>query len=158
MVKEFLSQKGIGFKEYDISRDSAAAQEMVNITGQMGVPVTVIDGHVIIGFDRARLEHALSLTQHEQRPSFGAAIADASKITARQGAGITLGAYVGKVQPDSVAQRVGLAPGDIIIEINMQRVTNADDLERSLSKIIKGGRISLVLLRDNRTFTTEGTL
>jgi len=63
MVKEFLSQKGIGFKEYDVSRDRTAAQEMVDRTGQMGVSVTVIDGPVIIGFDRARLEHALSLTQ-----------------------------------------------------------------------------------------------
>ena len=90
MVKEFLSQKGIGFKEHDVSRDRAAAQELVDRTGQMGVPVTVIDGQIIIGFDRARLEQALNMEQQRERHSFGAAIADASKITARQGLGITL--------------------------------------------------------------------
>ncbi|MBA7663720.1 hypothetical protein ES703_71767 [subsurface metagenome] len=158
MVKEFLSQKGIGFKEHDVSRDRAAAQELVDRTDQMGVPVTVIDGKIIIGFDRARLEQALNMEQQRERPSFGAAIADASKITARQGLGITLGAYVGNVRPGSVAQRVGLVPGDIIIEINMQRVATADDLEQALSKISGGGRISLVFLRGNKTFTTEGTL
>jgi len=122
MVKEFLSQKGIGFKEYDVSRDRVAAQELVNRTGQMGVPVTIIDGQTIIGFDRAQLEQVFSQEQGRQRPSFGAAIADASKITARQGAGITLGAYVGKVRPGSLAERVGLAQGDIITEVNVQPI------------------------------------
>jgi len=123
-----------------------------------GAPVTIIDGQIIIGFDRARLAQALNMEQQKERPSFGAAIADASKITAQQGLGITLGAYVGNVRPGSVAERVGLVPGDIIIEINMQRVATADDLEQALSKISGGGRISLVFLRGNKTFTTEGTL
>jgi len=123
-----------------------------------GVPVTVIDGQIIIGFDRERLEQALKMEQQRERHSFGAAIADASKITARQGLGITLGAYVGNVRPGSVAQMVGLVPGDIIIEINMQHVAIADDLEQALLKISNGGRISLVFLRGNKTFTTEGTL
>ena len=157
MVKEFLSQKGIGFKEYDVSRDRVAAQELVNRTGQMGVPVTIIDGQTIIGFDRAQLEQVFSQEQGRQRPSFGAAIADASKITARQGVGITLGAYVGKVRPGSLAERVGLAQGDIITEVNVQPIANADSLEHALSKLNKGSRISLVFLRDNKTFRTEGT-
>ena len=152
MVKEFLSQKGAGFREYDVSRDPSAAQELVSKTGQMGVPVTIAGGQIIIGFDRARLEQALS---QQQRPSFGAAIADASKITARQGAGVTLGAYIGNVRPDTAARRLGLARGDIIIEINMQRIANADDMERALSKLSKGSRISLVFLRGNETLTTE---
>jgi glutaredoxin len=54
MVKEFLSQRGIGFKEYDVSRDPSAAQELVRSTGQMGVPVTVINGQAIVGFDRSQ--------------------------------------------------------------------------------------------------------
>jgi S1-C subfamily serine protease len=157
MVKEFLSQKGIGFKEYDVSRDRVAAQELVNRTGQMGVPVTIIDGQTIIGFDRAQLEQVFSQEQGRQRPPFGAAIADASKITARQGVGITLGAYVGKVRPGSLAERVGLAQGDIITEVNVQPIANADSLEHALSKLNKGSRISLVFLRDNKTFRTEGT-
>jgi len=154
MLKEFLSQRGISFEERDVSRDKAAAQELVNRTGQMGVPVTIIDGQTIVGFDRARLEQALS---EWQRPSFGASVADASKITQRQGAGITLGAYVGTVRPGSVAEKVGLAPGDIIIEVNLQHIANADDLERIVTKLDKGNRISLVFLRGNKQLTGEGT-
>jgi len=155
MVKEFLSQKGVSYREYDVSLDQNAARELVNRTGQMGVPVTIIDGQTIIGFDRAKLEQILS---QEQRPSLGASIADASKITAKQGTGITLGAYVGKIRPNSLAERLGLAVGDIITEVNMQSIANADDLERVLSKLSKGSRISLVLIRGNKGFTTEGKL
>lgn len=156
MVKEFLSQKGAGFTELDVSRDSAAARELVSSTGQMGVPVTVIDGQVIVGFDRAQLERALTQGQQRQRLSFGAAIADASKITARLGTGITFGAYVGKVKPGSVAAKVGLAQNDIITELNMQRIANAGDLEHALSKLDRGSHFSLVFLRGDRTFTAEG--
>ena len=158
MVKEFLSQRGIGFEERDVSRDPSAAQELVRDTGQMGVPVTVINGQAVIGFDRAQLEQLLTQSQMGRRPSFGASIADASKITARQGTGITLGAYIGKVRPGSVAQRIGLAPGDIITELNLQRVANAADMERALANLNKGSRFSLVFLRGNRTMSTEGAL
>ncbi len=158
MVKEFLSQRGIGFEERDVSRDPSAAQELVRSTGQMGVPVTVIDGQAVVGFDRARLEQLLTQTQMGQRPSFGAAIADATRITAQQGSGITPGAYIGRVRPGSVAQRIGLGPGDIITEFNMQRIANASDLERALSNLNRGSRLSLVFLRGNKTMTTEGTL
>ena len=155
MVKEFLSQKGVSYEEYDVSLDQNAARELVNRTGQMGVPVTIIDGQTVIGFDRARLEQVLS---QEQRPSLGATVADAGKITAKQGTGITLGAYVGRVRPRSLAERLGLAAGDIITEVNMQRIADADDIESTLSKLSKGSRISLVLIRGNKGFTTEGIL
>ena len=158
MVKEFLSQRGTGFEERDVSRDPSAAQELVRNTGQMGVPVTVINGQAVIGFDQARLEQLLAQSQAGQRPSFGASIADASKITAKQGSGITLGAYIGKVRPGSVAQRMGLAPGDIITELNLQHIANAGDLERALANLNRGSRFSLVFLRGNKTMTTEGAL
>jgi glutaredoxin 3 len=156
MVKEFLSQKGIGFQERDVSRNPAYAQELVNNTGQMGVPVTIINQQVVIGFDRPRLEQLLASTPGGQRPSFGASIADASKITAKQGSGITLGAYVGRVRPGSVAERLRLASGDIIIELNMKNIANASDLERALSGLSKGSRLSLVFLRGNKKLASEG--
>lgn len=155
MVKEFLSQRGIGFEERDVSRNPSTAQELMSKTGQMGVPVTVINGQTIIGFDRTRLEQVLS---QQQKPSLGAAVADASKITARQGTGITIGAYVGKVRPSSLADKLGLTAGDIITEVNMQPIANADSLEKAISKLSKGSRISLICLRENKTFTTEGIL
>ena len=157
-MKEFLSQKNVAFTEHDVSQDRTAAKEMISRTGQKGVPVTVIDSEAIIGFDVARLEQALSKRPGASRPSFGAAIADASKISAGQGAVVAFGAYLGRVRAGSAAQRVGLAPGDIITEINMQRVANADDLERALSRLNRGSRISLVFQRGNKTFTAEGTL
>ena len=155
MVKEFLSQRGIGFEERDVSLDRNAAQELISKTGQMGVPVTIIGGQAIVGFDRAQLEQAIS---RRQRPPFGASVADASRITARQGVGITLGAYVGKVRPGSSAQRLGLEAGDIITEINMQRIANAADLEKVISTLTKGNRVSVVLLRGAQQLTSEGIL
>jgi glutaredoxin 3 len=156
MVKDFLSQRGISFEERDVSRNSSYAQELVRSTGQMGVPVTIISGEIVVGFDRGRLEQLTTQAQIRQRPSFGASIADASKITARQGSGIILGAYVGSIRPGSVAARIGLAPGDIITELNMRHIANADDLEDSLSNLSSGSRFSLVFLRGNETMTTEG--
>ena len=155
MVKEFLSQRGISFEERDVSRNQSAAQELVSSTGQMGVPVTIVDDQTVIGFDRARLEQVLG---RQQRPSLGASVADASKITAGQGSGTTLGAYIGKVRPNSLAVRLGLTAGDIITEINMQRVANADDLERAVSRLNKGSRVSIIFIRGSKEFATEGTL
>jgi len=42
-VKEYLSHRSIPFREFDVARDQAAAMEMVRLTGQRGVPVTVIN-------------------------------------------------------------------------------------------------------------------
>lgn len=55
MAKEFLTEKGVPFTNYDVSTDAAKRQEMIEKTGQMGVPVIVIDEDIIIGFDRAKL-------------------------------------------------------------------------------------------------------
>jgi S1-C subfamily serine protease len=158
MVKQFLSQRKVNFEEKDVSRNQAYAQELIRTTGQMGVPVTVFDGEVVIGFDRPRLEQLLTRMQANQRPSIGASIADASKITARQGSGITFGAYVGRTKPGSIAQRIGLAPGDIITQLNMRNIANADDLERELSNLRKGNRLSIVFLRGAKTMTAEAIL
>ena len=54
LTKSYLSRLGIAFSEIDVGKDKSAAEEMVNLSGQYGVPVTVVDGEVIIGFDVAR--------------------------------------------------------------------------------------------------------
>ena len=156
MVKDFLSQRDISFEERDVSRNSSYAEELVRSTGQMGVPVTIINGQIAVGFDRGRLEQLITQTQAGQRPAFGASIADASKITAKQGSGMIFGAYVGRIRPGSVAERTGLAPGDIITELNMKRIANAGDLENALSTLSSGSHFSLVFLRDNQTMTADG--
>ena len=156
MVKEFLLQRGVSFEERDVSRDPSHAQELLNSTGQMAVPVTVIDGHMVVGFDRGRLEQLISRRQAGQRSPFGASIADASRVTATRALGIVLGAYVGTVRPGSVAERIGLIPGDVVTELNMKPIANAGDLEDALSSLNSGSRFSVVFLRNNSTMTTEG--
>lgn len=156
MVKEFLSQKGVTIREKNIEYDQLAAQELMNKTSQMAVPVIVIGGETIVGFDRAQLEAVLARNQEGQRPSLGAVVADAAKITARHGSGIILGAYVGKVRPGSVAEKLGLIQGDIITEVNMQNIANTAALELTLSKLRKGSRLSVVFLRGNNTLSAEG--
>ena len=50
MVKEFLKDKNVKFENVDVGQDKAKADEMVEKSGQMGVPVIDIDGKIIIGF------------------------------------------------------------------------------------------------------------
>jgi len=57
-VKEFLSQKGVAFVERDVAQDEAALSELEQL-GVFTTPVTVIDGEVVIGFDRERLDALL---------------------------------------------------------------------------------------------------
>ena len=60
MAKEFLSQKGYTFTEYDVTRDRAALDEMVKISGGRSVPVIAACNEVMVGFDRTRLEQMVS--------------------------------------------------------------------------------------------------
>ena len=97
-----------------MSVDRQAAMEMVQRSGQQGVPVTLIDNEVIVGFDRPRLERALARPAAATPVRLGASVADAEKITREKGGGPTVGAYVGSVKPGSVASRAGLRPGGTI--------------------------------------------
>ena len=59
MAKDFLKEKGVEFEDIDVSEDQAAAKEMVEKSGQMGVPVIDIDGELIVGFNKPAIEKAL---------------------------------------------------------------------------------------------------
>jgi glutaredoxin len=59
MAKKFMKEKGVEYQELDVSSDTTARQEMMDVSGQMGVPVIVIDGQVIIGFNQQRLGELL---------------------------------------------------------------------------------------------------
>lgn len=54
-MKEFLSQRGVPFQERDVSQDESALQDLEKL-GFMTTPVTTVDGEVVVGFDRKRLE------------------------------------------------------------------------------------------------------
>ncbi len=60
-LKEFLKERGVEFEEIDVSQDEKAMKEMVEKTGQMGVPVIEIDGEIVIGFDRGKIIKLLKL-------------------------------------------------------------------------------------------------
>jgi glutaredoxin len=61
-VKEFLSQNNTDFTDRDVSKDDSALAELEKL-GYMTTPVTVIDGEVIVGFNRAKLEELLAAGQ-----------------------------------------------------------------------------------------------
>ena len=60
-AKAYLRTRGVPFRDVDVSRDPAAARNLVRRTGQMGVPVIEIDGRPIVGFDQAKIDSALGL-------------------------------------------------------------------------------------------------
>lgn len=61
MEKDFLKQNKIEFEDVDVSNDQKAANEMVKKSGQMGVPVTEIDGEIVVGFDKEKLKKILGI-------------------------------------------------------------------------------------------------
>ncbi|HNU95985.1 MAG TPA: glutaredoxin domain-containing protein [Candidatus Magasanikbacteria bacterium] len=61
MVKDYLKGKGVEFNDYNVAEDQAKAQEMVEKSGQMGVPVIEIDNNIIVGFDKPEIDRLLNL-------------------------------------------------------------------------------------------------
>ncbi len=61
MAKEFFAEKGVQFTNYDVSVDAEKRDEMIKLTGQLGVPVIVAGDSVMVGFDRARLASKLGI-------------------------------------------------------------------------------------------------
>ena len=61
MAKDFLTEKGVPFTNYDVSVDAAKRQEMIERTGQLGVPVIVVNDSIMVGFDREKLAGKLGL-------------------------------------------------------------------------------------------------
>ena len=60
-AKHYFRQKGIRFSDVDVSRDPAAARDMVRRSGQQGVPVIDIGGKIIVGFDRNKINQLLGI-------------------------------------------------------------------------------------------------
>jgi len=59
MVKAFLNEKGVEFKDIDVSADRDAAKKMIDKSGQMGVPQIEINDKIIVGFNKEALEREL---------------------------------------------------------------------------------------------------
>ena len=145
-VKSYLARKGVPYSEKDVSRDRSAADEMVQRSGQMGVPVVDIDGQIVVGFNVQALEQLLS--RRTTRPSLGLKVADAAHMARKRGSGPTNGAYVGAVDSGSAGQRAGLQPGDVIVAIGERPISSADDVSRVLSTLGSGQSVDIMVLRD----------
>lgn len=61
LAKKYFNENNVEYSEVDVTKDRAAAQEMIQKSGQMGVPVIEVDSKIIVGFDRPALKDALGL-------------------------------------------------------------------------------------------------
>lgn len=61
MAKSYLRERGISFTEYNVAQDQRKAEEMIKKSGQMGVPVLEINGTIVVGFDKARIDRLLAI-------------------------------------------------------------------------------------------------
>jgi glutaredoxin-like YruB-family protein len=61
MAKAYLKQKNVLFEDIDVAQDRAQAMQMVQRSGQMGVPQLWIDNAVVVGFDRPEINRLLGL-------------------------------------------------------------------------------------------------
>jgi glutaredoxin-like YruB-family protein len=59
-TKEYLSQKGITYQEFDVGKNKEAAKEMIRLSSARSVPVIVIGSEVIVGFDATKIDTALT--------------------------------------------------------------------------------------------------
>jgi len=60
-LKQYFKDHSIEFEEIDVSQDQVAQKEMIEKSGQMGVPVIDIDGEIIVGFDKKRISELLKI-------------------------------------------------------------------------------------------------
>jgi glutaredoxin len=60
MAKRYFAERGLPYDDVDVSQDRLGLKEMVAMTGQYGVPVIVVDGHAIVGWDRDEFERLLA--------------------------------------------------------------------------------------------------
>ena len=61
MAKEYFKSKGVEYEEHDVMADVAKREEMVKKSGQLGVPVIDIDGKIVMGFDKPKINEYLGI-------------------------------------------------------------------------------------------------
>lgn len=69
MAKEFLTTHNVAFEDVDVSVDAAAREDMVNKSGQLGVPVFDIDGQIMVGYNQQLLSKVVGITGGAPVPS-----------------------------------------------------------------------------------------
>ena len=69
MSKEYFKANGVTYTEFDVANDIAKREEMMQKSGQRGVPVIFIGDEMIIGFDKQAIDKALNLTAASTTPA-----------------------------------------------------------------------------------------
>jgi S1-C subfamily serine protease len=131
--------------------------EMIRVSGQQGVPVTVANGDVILGFDQRKFAKLAEKFAGPKRPPLGILAADAEEYLAKHPemaekvpAG-TKGVYVGKVRPKTVAAQGGLKPGDIITSFAGKRVRTMSALDQMVETLKAGDKSTTKFIRDGES-------
>ncbi len=135
-----------------MARDYDAAMEMIKRSGQQGVPVIATEEEVIVGFDQARLGRIADKYAGPHRPPLGLLAADAEGYLARHPEAATVppgtkGVYVGKVRPNTVAERAGLRTGDIIVGLAGKRIHRMTTLDQLIDTVAAGQAVPVRFLR-----------
>jgi S1-C subfamily serine protease len=125
-----------------VSVDRQAAQEMVQRTRQMGVPVIADEQEAIVGFDVPKLQRMAA--RHRRGPGLGLKVTDWHDGP---------GAYVGSVREGSPGERAGVLPGDVVVEFSGRPVTSVADLEQIASRRVAGQPTSLMVRRGDEQTT-----
>lgn len=61
MAKDFMTSKGIAYTEINVAADIEKRKEMIELTGQMGVPVIDVEGQIMVGYEESQLAAALGI-------------------------------------------------------------------------------------------------
>lgn len=153
-AKDFLTKQNVPFEVKDVSRDQAAAMEMIRRTGQQGVPVIATEDEVILGFDQARLAKLAQKYAGPKRPPLGLLGADAESYVSRRPdlleklGGPVKGVYVGELRPNSVAEKAGMQRGDIVQAAAGKRVRDMRALDAIVETVRPGDALNVRVLRD----------
>jgi glutaredoxin 3 len=152
-TKEYLSSRNVPFVDKDVSSDMDAAREMVQISGQQGVPVVATEHEVVVGFDQLRLARIAARFAGTKRPAFGVLGANAEDYFGRHpekapaGEVEVRGVFVGRVKPRSVADRGGIQAGDVIQAFANKRVRDMHGLDALMESVKAGETVNVRVLR-----------
>ncbi|MDP9365008.1 MAG: PDZ domain-containing protein [Chloroflexota bacterium] len=147
------------YETKDVGADYPAAMEMIRRSGQQGVPVIATEDEVILGFDQVRLAKLAEKYAGPKRPPLGVLAADAEEYLARHPEKAeaippgTKGVFVGKIRPETVAERAGLLPGDVIVGLAGKRVRSMGQLDQLVGTLKAGDAVPVRYLREGSEST-----
>jgi glutaredoxin 3 len=163
-AKRWFKEHGVGYTEYDVSRDAMRAAEMVRLTGQQAVPVIRVGGQVMVGFDPLQLARLIPASANGngrpaeagERVSLGMA---AQSLTTEKAAELGLpaafGVVVGPVRPGGPADAAGIREGDVLLGLGSYTLQNLPQLQRVAAAKRPGDSLAVRVWRQGQEFETN---